>query len=275
MSHPDGLRSAAPRCAQLARGLFCIWAIATNTVRESVRSKLLYGLLFFAVLLIGAGAIVARLSYVEGERILQDIGMGSVRLFGVAIAILVGINLIHREVDRRTVYTILSKPLSRGEFLVGKFLGLTLTIWLQMAIMGVAFVAVSLATGAPLGASHLVFFALAGVELALVVAIATLFSAFTTPVLATFFTAGAWMVGHQSRQLRDLGAGTESQAIEWATWLLHRVLPDLESFNLSSEAAHLLPVSASDWLLPTLYGAGYLALVLFAAVAVFERRDLR
>jgi len=257
------------------RGLACIWAIAINTVRESVRSKLLYGLLFFAVLMIGSGAIVASLSYVESDRILQDVGMGSVRLFGVAIAILVGINLIHREVDRRTVYTILSKPLSRGEFLVGKFLGLTLTIWIQMAIMGVAFVGVSLATGAPLGVPHLVFFFLAGVELALVVGIATFFSAFTTPVLAAFFTSGVWGVGHLSRQLRDLGAASESAPFEWATWLLHRVLPDLESFNLASEAAHLLPVTASDWVLPALYGAGYLTLVLFAAVAVFERRDLR
>ncbi len=257
------------------RGLVCIWAIATNTVRESVRSKLLYGLLFFAVLLIGAGAVVATLSYVEQERILQDVGMGSVRLFGVAIAILVGINLIHREVDRRTVYTILSKPLSRGEFLVGKCLGLTLTIWLQMAIMGAAFVGVSIATGAKLGAPHLAFFFLTGVELALVVAIATFFSAFTTPVLAAFFTTGTWSVGHLSRQLRDLGASSHSPSLEWVTWLVHRVLPDLESFNLTSEAAHLLPVTASDWLLPALYGAGYLALVLFAAVAVFERRDLR
>jgi len=257
------------------RGWVCIWAIATNTVRESVRSKLLYGLLFFAVLLIGGGAVIANLSYVENDRILQDVGMGSVRLFGVAIAILVGINLIHREVDRRTVYTILSKPLSRAEFLVGKFLGLTLTIWLQMGIMGLAFVAVSIMTGAPLGASHLAFFVLTGCELALVVAIATLFSAFTTPVLATFFTTGVWVVGHASRELRDLGASADSPALEWTTWLIHRVLPDLESFNLASEAAHLLPVTASDWLLPMLYGAGYLTLVLFAAVALFERRDLR
>ncbi len=259
----------------IPRGLVCIWTIATNTVRESVRSKLLYGLLFFAVLLIGAGAVVASLSYVEQERILQDIGLGSVRLFGVAIAILVGINLIHREVERRTVYTILSKPLSRGEFLVGKFLGLTLTIWLQMAIMGAAFVGVSLATGAPLGVPHLAFFFLTGVELALVVGIATFFSAFTTPVLAAFFTTGVWGVGHLSRQLRDLGASGQSSPFEWVTWALHRVLPDLESFNLASEAAHLLPVTASDWVLPTLYGVGYVTLVLFAAVAVFERRDLR
>jgi ABC-type transport system involved in multi-copper enzyme maturation permease subunit len=260
---------------RIPRSLVCIWAIATNTVRESVRSKLLYGLLFFAVLLIGAGTVVASLSYVEGDRILQDVGLASVRLFGVAIAILVGINLIHREVDRRTVYTILSKPLSRGEFLLGKFLGLTLTIWLQMAIMGVAFAGVSLATGAKLGAPHLAFFFLTAIELALMVAIATFFSSFTTPVLAAFFTSGIWAVGHMSRQLRDLGANADSTAFHWTTSVLHRVLPDLESFNLSSEAAHLLPVTASDWLLPALYGIGYLTLVLFAAVAVFERRDLR
>jgi Cu-processing system permease protein len=257
------------------RSLVSIWAIAINTVRESVRSKLLYGLLFFAVLMIGAGAVVATLSYVESDRILQDIGMGAVRFFGVAIAILVGINLIHREVDRRTVYTILSKPLSRGEFLVGKFLGLTLTIWLQMAIMGLAFAGISIATGAKLGAPHLAFFFLTGVELALVVGIATFFSAFTTPVLAAFFTTGIWMAGHLSRQLRDLGAHAESVPFRRVTWLMHCILPDLESFNLSSEAAHLLPVAISDWLLPALYGAGYLTLVLFAAIAVFERRDLR
>jgi ABC-type transport system involved in multi-copper enzyme maturation permease subunit len=212
---------------------------------------------------------------VEGDRILQDVGMGAVRLFGVAIAILVGINLIHREVDRRTVYTILSKPLSRGEFLIGKFLGLTLTIWMQMAIMGVAFVLVSMATGAPLGTSHLLFFLLTGFELALVVGIATFFSAFTTPVLAAFFTTGVWMVGHATRELRDIGARSGSGPMEQLTWLLHRALPDLESFNLASEAAHLLPVTTSDWVLPMLYGAGYLVLVLFAAVSVFERRDMR
>src|SRR2546422_8028 len=130
----------------------------------------------------------------------------------------------------------------RGEFVVGKFRGLPLTIWLQTAIMGVAFAGVSIATGAKLGVPHLAFFFLTGVELALVVGIATFFSAFTTPVLAAFFTTGIWGVGHLSRQLRDLGANTDSIPLQWATWLLHRVLPDLESFNLASEAAHLLPV---------------------------------
>ncbi|TFG93069.1 MAG: hypothetical protein E4H11_08685, partial [Myxococcales bacterium] len=117
-------------------------AIAANTVREAVRSRLLYTLLFFAVLLICAGLLLSALSYVENDRILQDVGLGAMRLFGVAIALFVGVGLIHREVERRTVYTILSKPLSRAEFLLGKFAGLVLTVWMQLAIMVLVFVVV-------------------------------------------------------------------------------------------------------------------------------------
>jgi len=255
--------------------LSCIWTIAVNTVRESVRNKILYALLFFAILMIGSGVIVQSLSYVENARILQDVGLGAIRVFGVAIAIFVGINLIHKEVDRRTVYTILSKPLSRAAFLLGKYLGLTLTIWMQVAIMAVAFVGVCAGMDAALGWNHVAFFLLVCAELAVVVAIATLFSAFTTPVLAAFFTTGTWIVGQLTRDLRDIGARSESAPVENATWLLHRVLPDLTSFNLSIETAHLLPVGASDVVLPLLYGAGYVALLLFAAVALFERRDFR
>jgi ABC-type transport system involved in multi-copper enzyme maturation permease subunit len=257
------------------KSLVCIWTLAVNTVRESVRNRILYALLFFAVLLIGSGVIVGTLSYVESERILQDIGLAAIRLFGVAIAIFVGIQLIYREVDRRTIYTILSKPLSRGEFLLGKFLGLTLTIWMQMAIMAAAFVGVSLATGASLTLSHAAFFALIAAELALVVAIATFFSAFTTPMLAALFTTGVWVTGQLTRDLRDIGASSGVPSVELATATLHRVLPDLASFNLSIEAAHGLPVSASDVLLPLVYGLGYGTVVLMAAISVFQRREFR
>ena len=252
-----------------------IWTIATNTVREAIRNKLLYVLLFFAVALILAGVFLSSLSYVESERILQDIGLAAIRLFSVAIAIFVGVNLIYKEVDRRTVYTILSKPLSRTEFLLGKYVGLVLTIWMQMAVMIMAFAGVSLATGAPLTPAHAAAFFLTGVELALVVALATLFSSFTTPMLASFFSGGLWFVGHLTRDLRDLGAASDLESVQRLTALLHRVLPDLESFNLSIEAAHGLPVVASDVWLPLLYGAGYVAILLVAATALFGRRDFR
>jgi ABC-type transport system involved in multi-copper enzyme maturation permease subunit len=252
-----------------------IVALAHNTLREAVRNKILYALLFFAVLMIGSGTIVSSLSSVENQRILQDVGLAAIRLFGVAIAIFVGIQLVHREVDRRTVYTLLSKPISRAEFLLGKFAGLTLTIWMQMALMGLAFAAVSLASGAPLGWPHLAFGLLVGAELALVVALATLFSSFTTPMLAAFFTTSTWMLGQLTRDLRDLGKASGVPSLEHATQALFRLLPDLQSFDLAIEAAHLLPVAASDVALPLVYGAGYTTLVLLAAVAIFERRDFR
>jgi ABC-type transport system involved in multi-copper enzyme maturation permease subunit len=252
-----------------------IVTIAHNTLRENVRNKIAYALLFFAVLLIASGAIVSSLSYVESARILQDVGLAAIRLFGVAIAIFVGIHLVYREVDRRTVYTILSKPISRAEFVLGKFAGLTLTIWIQTACMFAAFVIVSLVAGAPLGWQHVACGLLVAAELALVVALATLFSSFSTPMLAAFFTAGTWAVGQLSRDLRDLGTASHEPSIQAVTAFLYRVLPDFRGFDLATEAAHLLPVTRADLLLPLVYGLGYTVLVLMAAVAIFERRDFR
>jgi len=252
-----------------------IFTIAWNTGREAVRSKLLYTLLFFAVVLICASLLLANISYVERDRILQDISLGSIRLFSVAIAIFVGVGLLHREVERRTVYTILSKPLSRGEFLIGKYVGLVGTLWLQAVIMIAVFCAVLALRGVELGSEHAAAFALLGVELAVVVAIATLFSAFTTPLLASLFAGGVWIAGNLSRNLRDIGVDSGVEPVRRVTALLHHMLPDLASFNLSVEAAHGLPVAASDVWLPVLYGTAYSALMLVCAVSIFERRDFK
>ncbi|MCH8082859.1 MAG: ABC transporter permease [Myxococcales bacterium] len=252
-----------------------IWAIAVNTAREAIRNKLLYTFLFFALAMMLFGVVLATISYVERERMMQDFAFASIRLFSVAIAIFVGVGLIHKDIDRRTVYTILSKPLSRAEFLIGKFTGLVLIIWLQVAIMALFFAVVSLLMGAPLGFTHLAALALTAVELAIVVAFATLFSSFTTPLLASFFSCGIWLAGQLSRDLRDHGADSSSALVREATAWMHRILPDLESFNLSIQASHGLPIAASDIWLPALYGAGYVAIILASATLIFERRDFR
>lgn len=255
--------------------LLRIGTLAANTVREAIRNRVLYTLIFFAVLLIGTGVLLSTLSYVEQERILQDVGFAAIRLFGAAIAVFVGIGLIHSEVDRRTIYTILSKPLSRTEFLLGKYFGLLVTLWLQLLIMGGVFIGCSLLVDAPLTSAHAVAFVLTGMELALVASIATLFSVFTTPMLASLFTVALYLIGHLTRNLEDIGQRSHIAAVREITALLHRVLPDLESFNLTTQAVHGLPVAASDAWLPLLYGAGYAALVLCLASIVFERRDFR
>jgi ABC-type transport system involved in multi-copper enzyme maturation permease subunit len=255
--------------------LLRIATLAANTVREAVRNRVLYSLVFFALLLMGTGVLLSTLSYVEQERILQDVGLAAIRIFAAAIAIFVGIGLIHNEVDRRTIYTILSKPLSRSEFLLGKYFGLLATLILQIAIMGVAFVACSLLTKAPLGPAYGAALGLVAMEIALLVALATLFSAFTTPTLASLFTVGLYLIGHLTRNLRDLGQHSQVPAVRTITAVLHRVLPDLESFNLSIQAVHGLPIAASDLWLPVAYGTGYIVLVLCTASLIFERRDFR
>lgn len=256
-------------------GLVRIATLAANTVREAVRNRVLYTLVFFALLLIGTGVLLSTLSYVEEERILQDVGIAAIRMFGAAIAIFVGIGLIHNEVDRRTIYTILSKPLSRTEFLLGKYFGLLATLVLQLIIMGAAFAICSLLTKAPLTTTHAAALVLVAMEIALVVALATLFSVFTSPTLASLFTVGLYLIGHLTRNLRDLGQHSEVAAVREITTLLHRVLPDLESFNLSTQAVHGLSIAASDVWLPIIYGTGYVVLVLYAASVIFERRDFR
>jgi ABC-type transport system involved in multi-copper enzyme maturation permease subunit len=252
-----------------------IAAIAHNTVREAVRSRVLYALLFFALALIGTGVLLSALSYVERERILQDVGLAAVRVFSVMIAIFVGIGLLHREVDRRTIFTILSKPIGRGEFLVGKYLGLVATLWLQISVMGVCFALVSALAGAPLTATHAAAFAMIAAEMAVVVALAVLFSAFTTPMLAAFFSVGMVLIGYASRDLRSLGAQSDLSSIQVFTEALYRTLPDLEAFDLSAHATHALPIASSDLVLPLAYAVGYVILLLLAATWIFERRDFR
>jgi ABC-type transport system involved in multi-copper enzyme maturation permease subunit len=178
-------------------------------------------------------------------------------------------------VDRRTIFTILSKPIARSEFLIGKYLGLLLTLWLQIAVMALGFALVSWIAQAPLTGAHAAALALVGAEAAVMVAVAILFSAFTTPMLASLFSAGIWLIGHLSRDLRALGAQADSDATRRATEALYRTLPDLSAFDLTSHAARGLVVSASDVALPAAYAAAYAVLVLLAATWIFERRDFR
>lgn len=259
----------------LTGGLVRIAAIAGNTMREAIRNRVLYTLLAFAVLMIAAGIVIANLSYVESDEILQSLGLSAMRLFGVIISISVGVGLIHREVERRTVYTILSKPISRSEFLIGKYLGLVATIWTLVGIMAAAFVGACLVGGAELGWTHAAAIGLVGAELCIVVAVATLFSAFSTPMLSALFTSGIYVAGVLSRDLVALGAQTEVSSIIQTTRVVHWLLPDLDRFDLTLHAVHGLPLAPDAISLPLIHAAGYVTVLLLLATIIFERRDFR
>ncbi len=257
------------------KSLVRITALASNTFREAIRNKLLFTLLGFSFLMIASGVLLATLSYVEVDEILQDMGMGAIRFFSAGIAIFVGIGLIHNEVDRRTIFTILSKPVSRSEFLIGKWAGLTVTMWLQLALMGLAFGIVSAIAGAPLTTAHAIAIALIGLELMVLVALATFFSAFTTPMLAACFTIGLWLIGHLSRDIQALGQQSDLEAVTTVANFVFVVMPDLEIFNRTLEAVHGLPVSASELGLAFVYALGYTTCTLLLGAVVFRRRDFK
>ncbi len=252
-----------------------VYVLAANTFREAIRNKLLYTLLGFGILMIGSGVLLASLSYVEVDEILQDMGMAAIRLFSAGIAIFVGIGLIHNEVDRRTIFTILSKPVSRTEFLVGKWAGLTITVWLQLVLMAFAFAIVSWMANAPLGSEHIAAIGLIGLELMLLVAIATLFSSFTTPMLAALFTVGFWMIGHLSRDLRALGEQSEVESVTMMSNFIFLVLPDFEVFNKTLEAVHGLPIPGAEIRMALVYALGYTVCTLLLGSAIFSRRDFK
>lgn len=259
----------------MTKSMARIHAIAANTFREAIRNKLLYLLVGFSIVLIGAGVLLATLSYVQVSEILQDVGLAAIRLFGAGIAMFVGAGLVHGEIDRRTIYTILSKPVSRAEFLVGKWAGLTFTVWLQLLLMAVAFAAVSALAGAPIRLEHGAAIALVGLELMVLVAIATLFSCLTTPMLASSYTFGLWLIGHLSRDLYLLGQQSEQSSVLRVTGWLYAVLPDFEVFNKTLEAVYGLPIRGHELVFAGLYAAGYSAVVLLLASSIFARRDLK
>mgnify|MGYP001818527729 CR=1 FL=1 len=257
------------------KSLLRIHALAVNTFREAIRNKLLYTLLGFGVLMIASGVLLATLSYVEVDEILQDVGLGGIRFFSAGIAIFVGVGLIHNEVDRRTIFTILSKPVSRTEFLIGKWAGLTFTVWLQLFLMGLAFALVSLLAGAPLGLGHGWAIGMVGLELMVLVAVATFFSSFTTPMLAASFSIGIWLIGHLSRDLQALGQQSDVDSVASFAAFVFVVMPDLEVFNKPLEAVPGLPLEGSELVLAGIYGAGYTVATLMLGAMIFSRRDFK
>ena len=251
-----------------------VWAIALNTFREAVRDRILYTLLFLAVAMIGGSVLVAELTVGEYGKIIRDLGLASISLFGLMIAVFVGIGLVYKEIERKTIYTIASKPVSRWQFVLGKYAGLLITLATEVAIMSAAFFVtlwltqVSFELSSVAAAIWLIF-----VELWVVTAIAILFGCFSTPTLSALFTIGLTILGRLTPELKLLAAGSESPTVQWFGRVGYQVLPDLGTFNVRGPAALGTPV---DWEFvgyATGYGLAWAALLLLLAAVIFHYRD--
>ncbi|HUE57260.1 MAG TPA: ABC transporter permease [Candidatus Udaeobacter sp.] len=255
-----------------------VGVVALNTFREAVRDRVLYNLVFFALLMIAAAILVGQISIGIEQSVIVSLGLSAISLIGLLISVFIGVALVSKEMDKRTLYALLSKPVRRWEFLLGKFGGLVLTLAVNTAAMALGLFLAMLYVKHSLersDSSVLIAVYFIWLKLALVVALALLFSCFTTPLLAILFTTGLYIVGLYVQELRDLPVEVLSPAMAAFTKWLSFLLPNFENFNVMAMAAHGRAIPGSLILNNTLYTMIYCAIVLTATVVVFSRRNLK
>ena len=252
--------------------------VALNTFREAVRDRVLYNLVFFALLMMAAAIGVGQISVGIEQTVIVSLGLSAISVIGLFISIFIGVALVSKEMDKRTLYALLAKPVRRWEFLLGKFAGLVLTLAVNTAAMALGLLLVMIYMKHSLERSDAVvlvavYFIL--LKLALIVALALLFSCFTTPLLAILFTVGLYIVGLYVQELRNLPVEVMSPAMSAFTKWLSYLLPNFENFNVMAMAAHGRAVPGALILQNTMYTVVYCTIVLTAAAVVFSRRDLK
>src|SRR4026209_1186614 len=258
--------------------LWRISAIARNAFREAVRDRVLYNLVLFVLLLTGASIFIGELSGGQERKVIVDLGLSAMLLFGMFIAIFVGVGLVYKEIKRRTIYAVFSKPVGRGEFLVGKYLGLCLTLLVNVVVMGVG---VSLALlyvsrgWDPLIPTIWPAVLLIYMELILLTAIALLFSSFSSPALSALLTFLVFIIGHFSADLKNLAVSLGSSSARMLFTGLYYLLPNLANYSFITPAAHGRTPAAGFVLASALYALVYITVILAAATLVFSRRNFK
>ena len=261
-----------------------ILAIAGNTFRENIRDKVLYNLILFALIMILSALVLGELSLGNEVKIILDLGLASISIFGMAIAIFLGISLVYKEMKKRTIYALLSKPIQRYEFILGKYLGLLYTLLVNVAVMTVGLELALLYHGETgwsvfLNLVPAVF--ILYLSLALVTALALLFSTFSTPALSALFTFFLWLIGHFGQDLLQIGQFSKSVLVEWICTGIYYVVPNFSIFQIMSSryitqsVPFYEPMDASIVAAAFFYCILYCAIVLSLSIAIFLRRDFK
>jgi ABC-type transport system involved in multi-copper enzyme maturation permease subunit len=262
--------------------------IAINGFRESVRDKVMYSLVAFAILLIGTSYLLGQLTAGQDLKMMKDLGLSSIAIFGLFMSVFIGIGLVSKEVERRSVYALLAKPIRRADLVLGKYLGLVLTLVVNVAVMTIALYAVLAYVGwgeneyakaarevQPLDPAILKAVALTLIQLMIVTATAIFFSTFSTPILSAALTLGVYVVGYFSTDLRNFDQAVNSPVAVALARGLYYVLPNLSAFDVSAQVVHGLPVGWRYMAVTSAYGAVYITILLVISATIFSRRDFK
>lgn len=262
--------------------------VAFAVFRESVRDRVPMTIAGFGVLLVCASYLISQMTAGQDLKIIKDLGLAALNVLGLLIAVFIGVGLVAKEVERRSIYSLLSKPLTREQFLLGKYFGLVMTLAVNLGAMVLAFYAVlfyqhlvaaetqraAWATPA-LDPRLLIAVVLMFGELVLVTALTLFFSTFTSPLLTLLLTLGLWIAGHFNADLRQFEQVVDSPIAKYVALGAYYLLPNLAPFNVRAEVVHGVAVSASHVGLTLAYAAVYTTALLLAAMAVFRTRDFK
>ena len=225
--------------------------------------------------MIGGSALLAVLSIGQEGKIIQDLGLSFISIFGTFIAIFLGIGLVYKEIEKRTLYVLLSKAVHRGQFILGKYLGLTLVILVNVSIMGLGLFMLSRVYCREWPWHLLLGLAFILVELLVITALATLFSTFSTPTLSATFTLSLFFIGHLSPDLRLFSARFGGAVTRFVVDLCYYLLPNFRHFHFESPLIHALAFDGGMLIRASVYGLLYTAALLFLATLIFSARDLK
>ncbi len=247
--------------------------LALNTFKEAIRDRILYLLLFFAVSALIFSRLLALLTVGDRAKIIMDMGLGSLAIFGTLMAILMGTGLVYKEIDKKTIYTLLSKPIHRYQFLLGKFFGLILTLFVMLTLMSFIFIVIVILHSFRIDWNILAALVFIFLELCLVTAVAMLFSCFSTPILSSIFSLSFYVIGHLSWGLETLIKKMKPGIGKVSMQVVYTLLPDLENFNFKTEVVHHIPIPPQIFIYSAAYGVTYTLFVLAAAMLIFRKRD--
>jgi ABC-type transport system involved in multi-copper enzyme maturation permease subunit len=251
--------------------------IAFNTYREAVRDRVLYNLIVFALLIVGSALLFGQISISIERIVLINMGLTSISLFGIVISIFIGIGLVWKEIERRTLYTVLAHPVKRWEFIFGKYLGLLGTLTLNAILMAIGFFAALLYLSHAFSRPDLyilvaIYFIL--LQFMVMTAVAMLYSTYSSPLLSSIFAFCTFVIGTFSEDLHTFAAGATGVA-KWVITVVAYLIPNFSSLNVISQVAHGTPVAPALVLHNTVYAVTYSLVLLLCAAAIFENRNFK
>lgn len=250
-----------------------IAALAKNTIKENVRNKVYYVLLIFALVMIFGSVLLADLSMGAQIKIVKDMGLAVISIFGVLTTIFLGMNLLYKEVDKKTIFNILSKPVTRWQFILSKYIGLVCSLFIIILTMTLGLLLLVFLYEKTLDLLIILAAFMIFIEMMIITAFVLMFSTFTTPILSGIFTFCIYILGHLSNDIKMLSGSVSDTMTRVILKYLYYIIPNLSNFDIKSEVVQKIPQNTYHIILSLGYGIAYVCILLLISIFIYNKKD--